>query len=62
MLVLERSVGASVRVGDVMVTVLQSRGRSVRLGFEGDRSIPILRSELESPDNAEPTELEGTEP
>ena len=53
MLVLTRKNQESVIVGRagtgdqmVKVTVLEVRGGKVRLGIEGDRSIPILRSEL----------------
>jgi carbon storage regulator CsrA len=53
MLVLSRKNRESVIVGRpgtgdqmVKVTVLQVRGGKVTLGIEGDRNIPILRSEL----------------
>jgi carbon storage regulator CsrA len=53
MLVLSRKNRESVIIGCpatgnqmMKVTVLDVRGRKVRLGIEGDRSIRVLRSEL----------------
>ena len=53
MLVLSRKNGESVVIGEndgvqrlVKVTVLDVRGRKVRLGFEVDSSVPIHRMEV----------------
>ena len=49
MLVLERSIGDKVLidVGDgIWVTVVAVKGNIVRLGFDADKSIPILRQEV----------------
>jgi carbon storage regulator len=48
MLVLSRKVGERVTIGDgVVVTVLEVKGRQVRLGFEAPPDVPIWRGELE---------------
>ena len=53
MLVLSRKNGESVVIGDddgiqrlLKVTVLDVRGRKVRLGFEVDASVPVHRLEV----------------
>lgn len=47
MLVLSRSVGESVMIGDsIAVTVVEVRGGVVRLGFDAPESIAILRDEI----------------
>ena len=47
MLVLSRKPGESIQIGpDVIVTVVQMGGGSVRLAFEAPREVPIRRSEL----------------
>jgi carbon storage regulator len=52
MLVLSRKVGERVTIGDgVVVTVLEVKGRQVRLGFEAPSDVPIWRGELEFADH-----------
>ena len=47
MLVLTRRGGESVRIGDdVTVTVLEDRGRPVRLGIDAPKEIPVHRAEV----------------
>jgi carbon storage regulator len=48
MLVLSRKIGERVTIGDgIVVTVLEVKGRQVRLGFEAPSDVPIWRGELE---------------
>jgi len=48
MLVLSRKIGERVLIGDrIVVTVLEVKGRQVRLGFEAPPDVPIWRGELE---------------
>ncbi len=47
MLVLSRRVGETVRIGDTVVTVLRVEHGRVKLGIDADRTVPILRGELE---------------
>ena len=47
MLVLSRKVGERVVIGDrITVTVLEVKGRQVRLGFEAPPDVQIWRGEL----------------
>jgi carbon storage regulator len=47
MLVLTRKVGERIRIGaDVIVEVLDVRGRQVRIGIEAPRAVPVVREEL----------------
>lgn len=47
MLILSRKRGERIRIGDnVTVVVLEVRGSSVRLGFDGPADIPIHREEV----------------
>jgi carbon storage regulator len=59
MLVLSRKIGERIRVADnIVITVVQVQGRSVRLGFEAPSRVPILRQELagtDDPAGADPT-------
>lgn len=55
MLVLARKKNEVIRIGnDIVITVLDVRGSTVRLGFDAPRDITILRGELK--DNSAPTE------
>jgi carbon storage regulator CsrA len=48
MLVLSRKQKQQIRIGDdVVVTVLQIKGGSVRIGIEAPRSVHVMRGELE---------------
>jgi carbon storage regulator len=47
MLVLTRKSGQKIRIGDdIVVTVVETCGSTVRLSIEAPRHIPIMRSEL----------------
>ena len=47
MLVLTRRGGESVRIGDdVTVTVLEDRGRQVRIGIHAPNDVPVHREEV----------------
>ena len=47
MLVLTRRGGQSLRIGnDITVTVLEDRGRQVRLGIDAPKEIPVHREEV----------------
>jgi carbon storage regulator CsrA len=47
MLVLTRKHQEKIRIGDdIVITVLRSKGKSVRLGIEAPASVPVLRGEL----------------
>ena len=47
MLILARKVGEQVRIGaDITVTVTEVDGRTVRLGIDAPKSVPIYRPEL----------------
>ncbi|MGB6045309.1 MAG: carbon storage regulator [Pirellulales bacterium] len=47
MLVLSRKLQQSIRIGDsVTITILQVKGKSVRIGIEAPESIKIVRGEL----------------
>lgn len=47
MLVLSRTPNESIRIGPVRLTVVETIGNKVRLGFEAPRSISIVRTEIE---------------
>lgn len=47
MLVLSRKIGESVVIGDgIVVSVLDVRGDSIRIGIEAPRDVPVNRSEV----------------
>ena len=46
MLVLSRSEGQGIRIGDVHVTVHKARNGKVQVGIKAPRNVPILRDEL----------------
>lgn len=53
MLVLRRKVGEEIRIGDgVVIKVVAVNGRTVRIGIEAPRSMPIWR--VEGPSKGEP--------
>ena len=48
MLVLSRSVGQKIIIGeDIVLTVVAIEGNQVRLGIEAPETVPILRQELD---------------
>jgi carbon storage regulator len=47
MLVLSRKLGEKVVIGDgIVVTVVEIKGRTIRLGIEAPHSVPVWRGEL----------------
>lgn len=47
MLILTRRIGESIRVGDdVVVTIFEVRGDSVRVGIDAPRSVQVHRQEV----------------
>lgn len=47
MLILSRSTGQSIMIGDeVKVTVIEIKGHQVRLGFEAPKDVPVHREEI----------------
>lgn len=46
MLVLSRKVDEAIRIGDVVVMVVDVRGNKVRLGIEAPREIDVHREEV----------------
>ncbi len=56
MLVLTRKLNEQIRIGeDIVLTVLEFRGNSVRLGIAAPREVPVTRTEL--PPLPEPVEI-----
>jgi carbon storage regulator CsrA len=57
MLVLTRKIDQKIQIGDdITITVIQVKGRYVRLGIDAPTNIRILRSELtrsDAPENAQ---------
>lgn len=53
MLVLSRKIGERVVIGDgIVVTVLEVKGRQVRLGFDAPPEVQIWRGELSFQDHS----------
>lgn len=46
MLVLTRKRNESIRIGEIIVNVVEIRGDKVRLGIEADRNVPVHREEV----------------
>ncbi len=47
MLVLTRKQGEQIRIGgDVVVTVVRTKGKAVRLGIQAPSHVPVLRGEI----------------
>jgi carbon storage regulator len=47
MLVLTRNAGESITLGDdVVVTILSTKGGTIKVGIEAPRSLPVRRTEL----------------
>jgi carbon storage regulator len=62
MLVLSRKVGERVVIGDsIVVTVLEVKGRQVRLGFEAPSNVQIWRGELSFHDHDRTANAESKE-
>ena len=48
MLVLTRKMQEKIRIGDeITITVIKTKGKSVRLGIEAPAHVPVLRGELQ---------------
>lgn len=63
MLVLTRKIQQQIQIGDeITITVLEIKGRSVRLGIDAPREVRVLRAEvteqLPAPES-EPVEMDG---
>jgi carbon storage regulator CsrA len=57
MLVLTRKTNEQIQIGDhIVITILQVKGQSVRIGIEAPREVRVLRSELPRTERP-PTEL-----
>lgn len=47
MLVLSRRKDESIRIGDdIIITIVEVRGDTIRLGIEAPREVPVHRSEI----------------
>lgn len=47
MLVLTRKVGEQIKIGDdVIITVVRTKGKAVRLGIQAPSHVPVLRGEI----------------
>jgi carbon storage regulator CsrA len=47
MLVLTRKQGEQIRIGtDVVITVVRTKGKAVRLGIQAPAHVPVLRGEI----------------
>jgi carbon storage regulator len=52
MLVLSRKVGQRIRIGDnIYITVVRSSKGGARLGIDAPADIPIIREELQKPED-----------
>jgi carbon storage regulator CsrA len=59
MLVLTRKLQEKIRIGDqITITILRTKGKSVRLGIEAPLEVPVVRGELVSEDGADETHVE----
>lgn len=57
MLVLTRKQGEQVRIGDdVVITVVRTKGKGVRLGIQAPAHVPVLRGEIARAISAETTQ------
>jgi carbon storage regulator CsrA len=60
MLVLSRKAREQIQIGDeVVVTILQVKGQSVRIGIEAPRNVRVLRSELPKFDSLDSESVDG---
>jgi carbon storage regulator len=54
MLVLTRRHGESIMIGgDILITILKSRGQQIRIGIEAPKAIKVRRSEVYNPTKSE---------
>jgi carbon storage regulator CsrA len=54
MLVLTRKLQETIRIGDqITITILRTKGKSVRLGIEAPMEVPVVRGELIFDQNGE---------
>jgi carbon storage regulator len=54
MLVLTRKQGECIRIGDdIVVTVVRTKGKAVRLGIQAPMTVPVLRGEVADAINCE---------
>lgn len=60
MLVLTRKLQETIQIGDdIKITVLRTKGNTVRIGIEAPNNIPVLRGELAERRAAENTHIES---
>ena len=60
MLLLGRTKGARIRIGDdIWITIVEIGKYSVRVGIDAPRDVTILREELINDENTYPTDPEG---
>jgi carbon storage regulator len=60
MLVLTRKQGEQIRIGnDVVITVVRTKGKAVRLGIHAPAHVPVLRGEIAKAMAADETEKAG---
>jgi carbon storage regulator len=57
MLVLSRKLQEQILVGEVVITVLEIRGRWVKIGIDAPREVPIRREELQARESCHQREL-----
>lgn len=63
LLILTRKIGESLIIGDnIRITVLEIRGKQVRLGIEAPPDIAVMREELSQNMNPGPTRGSGVRP
>ena len=63
MLVLTRKQGESIRIGDdVVITVVRTKGKAVRLGIQAPLHVPVLRGEIAVAIAAQETERSAVTP
>jgi carbon storage regulator len=62
MLVLSRKSGQRVMIGnDIIVSIIEVRGSTIRLGIEAPRSLPVHREEVLLREASDTTELLAVE-
>ena len=57
MLVLSRKLQEQILVEEVVITVLEIRGRTVKIGIDAPRDVPIRREELQARESCQQREL-----
>lgn len=61
MLVLTRKPQETIRIGDdIVVTIIRTKGKAVRLGIEAPQHVPVLRGEIHSDSPSPSAEMPRT--